>query len=110
MKWKASLNKAFAEMRRQGIRAKQDFTCCQTCGNYEIEEFIRKQDHGYAFYHAQDTDSMSRGFVYLCYGGAHDNDNPEAVGRQICDILRSFGFRVIWDGSIKTRIRVVLEG
>ena len=112
---KKRLNEAFREMRKRGIMAKQDFTCCMTCGNSEIERFIRKKDHGYCFYHAQDKDRMfskERMFVanelYLCYGGATSRDDPEPVGRQVCEILRSHAFEVEWDGSEETRIRVIL--
>src|SRR5262245_23929207 len=35
------LDAAFADLEGQGIVARQNFTCCQTCGHYEIWEEVR---------------------------------------------------------------------
>ena len=31
------INKAFNKLNRFGIVAKKNFTCCNTCGHYEID-------------------------------------------------------------------------
>lgn len=61
---KARLNAAFRDLRAQGILAKQNYTCCQTCGFNDLEveaERLAQEGQkikGGVFYHAQDTDYM----------------------------------------------------
>ena len=107
------LDRAFALLEKKGIVARQDFTCCQTCGHSEIwdeiSEAARKRDIiGYTFYHHQDLESMADGGAcYLAYGAKADDENEALkVGNIICQTLREEGFNVQWDGSLNTRILI----
>jgi hypothetical protein len=105
------LDNAFDELERLGIVARQNFTCCQTCGHAEIWEEIEqvRQDsevRGYVFYHMQDTDRvLEEGRLYLAYGSLDNTDESTVlVARKVVEIMRKFGFRVDWNGSLDKRI------
>jgi hypothetical protein len=107
------LDKAFDDLELQGILARQNFTCCQTCGHSEIWEEIEQtrlesEVKGYVFYHMQDTDRvLEEGRLYLAYGAVDNNDeSTEQVAAQIVDTMRRHGFRVDWNGSLDKRVCV----
>ena len=76
-----------------GIVARQNFTCCKTCGFYEINgemEAARAQGRvvrGYVFFHMQDTERAAKGGdLALAYGPADQTSSDldyEAVGRLV---------------------------
>lgn len=105
------LNKAFDLMEGVGIVARQNFTCCQTCGHAEIWEEIEqtRQDGdvmGYVFYHMQDTDRViEEGRLYLAYGSADNADETSLrVAQLATQVLQKQGFKVDWNGSLDKRI------
>jgi hypothetical protein len=107
------LDEAFAAMEEQGIVGRQNFACCQTCGNAEIVSEIKeyattKTPIGYTFYHMQDTESAAeRGTLYLAFGSVTDSDEDSVeVGKKIRNILEEKGFSVEWNGSSEKRIGI----
>jgi hypothetical protein len=105
------LDKAFEELEAQGIVAKQNFTCCQTCGHAEIWEEIEQakadsEVRGYVFYHMQDTDRvLEEGRLYLAYGAVDNSDAASIkVARTIAEVMSVRGFNVDWNGSLDKRI------
>jgi len=107
------LDAAFADLERDGIVARQDFSCCGTCGAADIEgemENAGASTRGYAFYHMQDTDSAAEGSgLYLSYGSAEEGEGPAlAVAREVVETLRKHRINADWDGSWSHRIRVPL--
>ncbi len=111
------LDAAFAELEQHGIVARQDFSCCGTCGAGEIRAEMEdvaatcRPVRGYAFYHMQDTESAVDGYgLYLAYG-ATDESESAAVGvaREIVDVLRAHELAVAWDGTWDKRIQVSLD-
>lgn len=111
------LDAAFAELEAEGIVARQNFTCCGTCGAAEIWDEAKaledagKAVEGYTFYHMQDTESAADGDgLYLNYGAAEGTDDASVeIGHRIVDRLEGHGLKPQWDGSIRTRIQVPLE-
>lgn len=105
------LDDAFAEMDLNGIVARQNWTCCQTCGHHEIgNEIADAQQYrhvrGYVFFHQQDTEFVTENdTLYLAYGSV-DNDSADSViiGQEIVAILRKHGLAVEWSGMIQKRI------
>ena len=105
------IDAAFSALEARGIVARQNFTCCQTCGNTEIgaeiENFAKKaKPRGYTYYHEQDTEgACENGTLYLAYGtvGGNDSDAVE-IGNTICDTLRANGLTVDWSGHLDKRI------
>jgi hypothetical protein len=105
------LDKAFAGLEMKGIVARQNFTCCQTCGNAEIGDEIKAfaektEPKGYTYYHMQDTESACEyGSLYLAYGtvGGTDDD-AVAIGNTIRDTMQEHGLTVEWNGKLDQRI------
>ena len=50
------LELAFEALDQQGVRAREDFTCCQSCGHSEMASDPDVAE--YVFYHGQDSDSF----------------------------------------------------
>lgn len=111
------LDAAFAALEEEGVIARQNFSCCGTCGSGEIWDEIDEAKaaglpaHGYAFFHAQDTESAVEGHgLYLNYGACEDGEAAAlAVGRTIVARLEQHGLTTDWDGSWDKRIGVSLD-
>jgi len=104
------LDAAFAELERSGILARQDFTCCQSCGHAEIwdEAVDPSAWRGYAFYHRQDTEAAVEGRgLYLGFGSTGGRAAETAsIGAEIVAALHAQGLAVDWDGDVRKRIGV----
>ncbi|MCC8247459.1 DUF6891 domain-containing protein [Saccharothrix luteola] len=106
----------FDALDRDGIVARADFTCCQTCGHAEIGDEAGDDARGYVFFHRQDTESAVAGEgVWLAYGSfgepaSHGSTDhaaaDEAVAREVVAALAASGLPVEWNGSARTRIKV----
>lgn len=111
------LDAAFAALEADGVIARQNFTCCMTCGSTEIWDEIQVATdaglpaRGYAFYHSQDTDAAVEGRgVYLAYGACEEGEAPAlAVGHQIVAALTAQGLSPEWNGSWDQRIALPLD-
>lgn len=117
------LDRAFAKLERAGIVARQNFTCCQTCGHAEIGDELDGAAcdgpvRGYTFFHAQDTEAAEAGAgIYLAFGAVlPPGSAAEAlagaaaeVAREIVRALRAEGLEVDWDGDPARRIGVPLQ-
>ncbi|MDQ2583187.1 DUF6891 domain-containing protein [Saccharothrix yanglingensis] len=105
---------AFDALEGDGIVARADFTCCQTCGHAEIGDEVDPgvgDARGYVFFHRQDTEAaVADGGVYLAFGSfgevADHAAADEAVAREVVTALTSAGLPVEWNGSVRTRIKV----
>lgn len=129
----ARLAAAFAALEADGIVARMDFTCCQTCGHAEITDEFGPDTRGYTFFHQQDTDRiLEEGDVYLAFGPARPTtdvdpdlaaravDGDEEARRQVYErselliaervarAVREAGLDVEWDGTTSQRILVRL--
>jgi hypothetical protein len=100
------LDEAFASLNRQGIVARQDFSCCTSCGHADIWDEIEKVEEqqpveGYAFYHWQCTErAIESGQLLLAYGCLEDD--PAALARvanKVVAELRRVGLDAKWQGS-----------
>lgn len=120
--WKEStdcdrLDTVFSALECSGIIARQNFTCCQSCGRAEMEEEIKKgqeageEIRGWTFYHAQDTDSaVDGGGLHLAFGAVHDDaEDAIEIGNEIVGQLRAAGLGAEWDGNPEKRIYVAME-
>lgn len=111
------IDQAFAELEKQGIVARQNFSCCQSCGFAEIgdecSEFTKKGTsiEGYTFYHMQDTENAVEGYgIYLSYGSTQDGEAAAInVGRQIVLVLQNKGLSPQWAEDIHKRIFVPMD-
>lgn len=111
------LDQAFDALEAGGVIARQNFTCCGTCGVAEIEYEIKqaaavgRHPVGYAFYHAQDTEAAAEGYgIYLNYGALESSEAAAlAIGQSIVQTLRAHGLSPEWDGTIGKRIAVPMD-
>jgi hypothetical protein len=111
------LDDAFAALEAKGVIARQNFTCCGTCGSAEIWDEIKAVDdaggltRGYAFYHMQDTERAAEGDgLYLNYGACEEGEVAAlAVAKDIVTQLEAHGLRTDWNGSWNQRIAVSLD-
>jgi hypothetical protein len=111
------LDAAFAELTKNGIVARQDFSCCGTCGVGEIGAEIEQERRagiavrGYTFYHLQDTESAVEGYgLCLNYGDLDGNEDASvAIAKEIVQTLERHGLSTTWNGSYSQRIGVKLN-
>ena len=110
------LDAAFAELADLGIVARQNFSCCGTCGAHEIHGEIDltaqsgRAARGFTFFHVQDTEHAVGGeSLYLSYGAA-DSDKVAAVaiGHEVVAVLGRHGLTATWNGKHAHRIALPL--
>ncbi|MBP6995892.1 MAG: hypothetical protein KBB39_07130 [Phycicoccus sp.] len=132
------VQRAFDVLAEQGVVARMNFTCCQTCGHAEIGDERAdpqaQRDWGYTFFHQQDATRLATAGedLFLSYGifaPAPDLDpqlraradagdvsaQEEATelsrvlaGRAVAQALRSQGLDVDWDDDTSRRIQVAV--
>jgi hypothetical protein len=107
------LDEAFAALNRQGIGARQDFSCCNTCGFAEIWDEIEKEEQrqpveGYVFYHLQCTErAIESGQLLMAYGSIEDDtESLRRVATKIVAELRRVGLSASWQGTAEHPIVV----
>ena len=116
--WGVRLDNAFKQMRKSGLLARQNFSCCQTCGCYELAEKAKKMEKkpkGYVFYHRQDGAQIRKEYergetpsTYLAFG-AYGDFTKEQVADLVIACLTANGMTVEWKGDPGTRIKVILK-
>ncbi|MFE9725109.1 DUF6891 domain-containing protein [Streptomyces sp. NPDC005794] len=104
------VERAFAALEERGITAREDFTCCRSCGTGEIHAEGSADARGFVFFHTQGTDAVAEGHGLSLYYGGFDGSagTTAAVGREVADALGEAGLPVEWDGSPDTSILVPL--
>lgn len=102
------IESAFRDLSADGIVARENFACCRNCGTTEIWDEAGPEDHGFVFYHMQDTESAAAGGgLYLSYGSrTGERGDTEAIGHVVVATLRSHGLETDWNGSAESRIAV----
>ncbi|MFG2292267.1 DUF6891 domain-containing protein [Streptomyces sp. NPDC048603] len=95
------LTRAFAVLEEAGITARENFTCCRSCGQSEIGGEAEPDSRGFVYFHTQCTDSAAAGHgLMLYYGGFDDSsETTVAVGREVVAALAAAGLRTDWDGN-----------
>jgi hypothetical protein len=106
------LTDAFHALDLTGIVAREDFACCQSCGNAEIgdEGGQGKPARGYVFYHAQDAERAAQGgTLWLAFGSFDERIGDAQIGEEVAAALRGEGLEVDWAGDAAQRIHVRLR-
>ncbi|MFE4593270.1 DUF6891 domain-containing protein [Streptomyces laurentii] len=93
------LTRAFAALSEAGITARENFTCCRTCGVSEIGYEADPGARGFVYFHSQCVDSAAAGRgLTLLYGAFADSpEATAAVGREVVAALEAVGLRTAWD-------------
>ncbi|MFG2141331.1 DUF6891 domain-containing protein [Streptomyces sp. NPDC048650] len=91
----------FAALGRQGLTARMNFSCCSGCALAEIGAERAEGDHGFVFFHYQDTESLADGHgLSVRYGSYADSGRDRAeVGRAVVAALTGAGLPAAWDGD-----------
>ncbi|MGW5176005.1 DUF6891 domain-containing protein [Streptomyces sp. NPDC004082] len=102
------LTRAFGALQDAGITARENFTCCRTCGQSEIGAEGPSDARGFVYFHSQCTDSAAAGQgLMLLYGGFDGSpETTRAVGHEIVAALESVGLRTDWDRDPSRAITV----
>ncbi|WP_260618628.1 DUF6891 domain-containing protein [Streptomyces sp. WAC07149] len=102
------LTRAFEALDASGITARENFTCCRSCGLGEIHGDGEEDARGFVFFHSQCTEGVADGGdLYLLYGGFEpDEELTASVGREVVAALDGAGLAWTWDGSAHDAIRV----
>ncbi len=111
------LDDAFRELENAGITARQNFSCCGTCGAGEIWEEMNVERsagraiRGYVFFDVQDTQYAADGYgLRLAYGSVEAGEEAAlAVAREIIEVLARHGLSSNWKGDWSSRIGVPIE-
>lgn len=105
------LTEAFSELSKNGIVAKENFTCCSSCGSYEIGNHALQGDYGYVFYHQQDTEKALEGYgIYLGYGTVGlAKKSLEEITEQIVQTIQRHGLKVDWNGSFDRKMFIEIN-
>jgi hypothetical protein len=113
------LDTAMAALEDNGIVARQNFSCCMTCGSGEIRDEIEtfnaggRMARGYVFFHQQATEHAVNGDgINFAYGAAGLNpsvDEDIAIGRELAEALRNAGLKVDWNGRLERCVMVELD-
>ncbi|MGW0839184.1 DUF6891 domain-containing protein [Streptomyces sp. NPDC002787] len=103
------LTRAFETLQAaHGITARENFTCCRTCGTSEIGAESAPGARGFVFFHAQCTEGAAAGHgLMLLYGGFDGSaDTTTEVGHQVVAALAAEGLSTEWDGDPGTALTV----
>jgi hypothetical protein len=95
------LAKVFEVLDASGITARENFTCCRTCGTAEIAGERGEGAHGFVYFHEQCTESAAAGHgLMLLYGGFDGSaETTTAVGHEVLAALRAAGLSADWGGD-----------
>lgn len=93
------LTRAFTALREAGITARENFTCCRSCGQSEIGGEGEPDARGYVYFHTQCTDSAAAGHgLMLLYGGFDgSSETTTAIGHEVVAALEAAGLHAEWD-------------
>lgn len=93
------LSRAFASLQESDITARENFTCCRSCGQAEIGGEAGPDARGFVYFHSQCTESAAEGHgLTLLYGGFDGSpDTTAAIGHEVVAALEAVGLPVVWD-------------
>ncbi|MEV0534444.1 hypothetical protein [Kitasatospora sp. NPDC050463] len=102
------LTRAFATLEAAGITARENFTCCRSCGESEIGGAGSSEARGFVYFHTQSTDAAAAGHgLTLLYGGFDGSaDTTAAIGREVVAALAEVGLPAAWDGDPAQAVEV----
>ena len=105
-----ALDDRFQELRIYGWAAEKDWTCCNTCGRAEMEEYFGK-NKPYVFYHLQSAENLNEtGSVYLNYGITGGTDNQMIkIGKELSKTLEAYNLKPEWNGKLETKIKITVR-
>ncbi|MFE2323149.1 DUF6891 domain-containing protein [Streptomyces sp. NPDC059385] len=95
------LTRAFTALEEAGITARENFTCCRSCGQAEIGDEGGPDARGFVYFHTQCTDSAAAGHGLMLFYGGFDgsSETTAAIGHEVVAALGAAGLHTDWDGD-----------
>ncbi|MGW8729921.1 DUF6891 domain-containing protein [Streptomyces sp. NPDC055808] len=95
------LTRAFAALESVGITARENFTCCRSCGQSEIGSAGSPTARGFVYFHSQSTDAAASGHGLTLHYGGFDGlpETTASVGHEVVAVLERCGLSVEWNGD-----------
>ncbi|MFD8982448.1 DUF6891 domain-containing protein [Streptomyces sp. NPDC059564] len=102
------LTRAFTALQEAGITARENFTCCRSCGQSEIGGEVGTDARGLVYFHSHCTDSAAVGHgLMLRYGGFDgSSETTSAIGHEVFAALEATGLQADWDRDPNRAITV----
>ncbi|GLX01364.1 hypothetical protein [Microtetraspora sp. NBRC 16547] len=102
------LTRAFTALETAGITARENFTCCRTCGQAEIGGVGSPDARGFVYFHSQCTDAAAGGHgLMLLYGGFDGSPaTTTSIGQEVVAALEETGLSVEWNGEPRQAITI----
>ncbi|WP_424216623.1 DUF6891 domain-containing protein (plasmid) [Streptomyces sp. BI20] len=104
------LTRAFAALDAAGITARENFTCCRTCGETEIAAEAPENARGFVYFHTQCTESAATGHPLTLLYGTFDNTvtTTTEIGQEITKALTAESLPTTWNGNPNTTLEIPL--
>ena len=95
------LARAFSALEDADIVARENFTCCRSCGQAEIGAEAFPGCRGFVYFHRGCTaEAVLGNGLTLYFGGFDDSERTTAsVGHQVVAALEQVGLSVRWNGD-----------
>ncbi|MFJ8015569.1 DUF6891 domain-containing protein [Streptomyces sp. NPDC096339] len=95
------LTRAFTALEETGITARENFTCCRSCGQSEIGGEGAPDARGFVYFHTQCTDSAAAGHGLMLFYGGFDgsSETTVAIGHEVVVALEAVGLHTEWNGD-----------
>lgn len=102
------LRKAFTELRKDGILAEENFSCCTTCATAELGTKINDQKAlGGIYWNQQDEADLRRHGPPLMIGFVDGSASGVEVAKRAVLAFSEAGLNVRWEGSERRKIEVL---
>jgi uncharacterized protein DUF6891 len=103
------LTRAFTALQETGITARENFTCCRSCGQSKIGGEGEPDARGFVYFHAQCTDRAAAGHgLTLLYGGFDgSSETTAAIGHEVVAALEAADLHAEWDHDPDRAITVI---
>lgn len=102
------LTRAFLALEGSGVTARENFTCCRSCGQAEIGAAGPSDARGFVYFHQQCTDAAAAGHgLMLLYGGFDGTaETTASIGRAVVTALDAVELPACWDGDPSRGVEV----
>lgn len=105
------LDLAFADLNDEGVLARQNFSCCTTCGVDEIDRELRFKKHvsksGYVFFTRDDVRHAVHGLLFLAFGSRDATPaSMRRIAKAALDHLRRHKLKARWSGHTDEKILI----
>ncbi|MGC0382205.1 DUF6891 domain-containing protein [Streptomyces sp. SAI-129] len=94
------LTRVFRSLDAAGVTARENFTCCRSCGTAEIGA-EREGARGFVFFHRQSTEAAAEGHGLMLHYGGFDGsqETTTAVGHEVVAAFAGSGLSTEWNSD-----------